>query len=270
MAVQLAWTFQEVASADYPGRSYRRGIGAFAAVGFSAGSKVCRLSGEWVPRIPEPSDPIQACYILAIPGHRPPFLDQRGSRQPDVHIQVDTGGSEANVVLDCRRRGYFAARDIAAGEELLVCGTQPLVLAMVMHQASTLTPPGVHRTGLLEARPSTLPGAGFGLFSRANLPAGWLVGAYLGTRKPRGRGWQKGGAYEFLVKGKTGHVIDAEDVGRASILRYMNHGRPGNVIFEQIGSLGIVAFTTRSVSAGAELFADYGRWADAVLRSDVR
>lgn len=266
----MAWSFQELASGDYPGRSYRRGVGAFAATGFSEGSRVCHLSGDWVPRIPKPSDPIQSCYILVIPGHRPPFLDQRASRQPDVHIQVDTQGAEANVVLDCRRQGYFAIRDIAPGEELLVVGSQPLVLAMTMHQASVLTPPGVHRTGLLEPRPSTIPAAGSGLFVRANLPAGWLLGAYLGVRKARGRGRQKGGAYEFLVKGKLGYVIDAEDSVRSSILRYMNHGRPGNVIFEQIGSLGIVAFTTCSVSAGAELLADYGRWADAVLRSKPR
>ena len=246
----------------------RRGIGAFASRDFKIGQRVSDLTGTWTYDPPE-DDAIQQSYIVEIEGHEPPYLDQRYSNHPDACVQISTSLTRCNVTLDTRaeRAGYWAVKNIKSGEEILLHGSKVAVYAGIVHQAQQLTPAGQHATSTLRIAQSTIPGAGIGLFAKSDLPIGWMIGAYTGQRKPMSDG--PGGPYEFMVKGAGGYIVDGQLPSRSSILRYVNHKdeTEANVMFQQMSTIGLVAFTTKSVSAGSELFASYGEDAQAVIEA---
>ena len=112
----------------------------------------------------------------------------------------------------------------------------------------------------LETRPSTVAGAGLGLFALEPIPAGARVGEYAGD--VIGSAWRwlrlRDSAYSAQLP-TPGWFVDAK--GHPEMLmRYINHHfEPArrNVKLTNEGA-GKVIVATRDVAAGEELFYDYG------------
>ena len=107
---------------------------------------------------------------------------------------------------------------------------------------------------------STIPSAGFGLFTREAIPIGTFIGVYSGELCRA--------EDQDLIKGKPSYlwgfdkdrIINAKYKGNKS--RFMNHGDNSNVTVRVVTALGssYVIFTTaRAIAAGEELTINYGK-----------
>lgn len=267
----LVATSRQVFVFPATGTRVAAGLGAFAQRAFRPGDQVCPLQGRpsWTP---PGDDVIEQAYVLQTPRSPAPYLDQRGLSTPDVLVHTTTRRADANVVLDLDRHCYTAVRAVAPGEELLMLGTRLGAGALLYHQACLLTPAGSMSTPFLKVKRSHV--AGLGCFAREAVPAGRLLGAYLGARVSLDNARAVPGPYEFYMdQGRRSYIVDGQEVHQASILRFVNHTEDAallNTSFERVDGCGIVAVTTRPVARHQELLAHYGEHAAGVVASDTQ
>lgn len=134
----------------------------------------------------------------------------------------------------------------------------------------------------LRVAPSSVPGAGLGVFAQAALPAGSTLGSYPGVIHRQGPAWaeRKGNdavqrAQYFVWSLQNGAVIDPTDrqgnlpeaimawplAPVPTTLCRINEPPPGadvNVDTAEEGNT-VTFFTSRPVEPGDELFCDYGK-----------
>lgn len=116
----------------------------------------------------------------------------------------------------------------------------------------------------LDVRPSTLPGAGKGLFTKTAIAKGTRIVEYKG----RITTWDEArldptNGYIYFVK--PNHVIDGRDYPK-SLARYANDAaglvraksKGNNSRFEADG-LRVFLVATKNIGAGDEIFVSYGR-----------
>lgn len=117
---------------------------------------------------------------------------------------------------------------------------------------------------------STLPNAGYGLFTMTSIPQGYLFAEYTGIITGKEQLQQRYGSYTapyaIAVMEKNGkdvkHYIDALHPDRSSIARYANDSRDkkrNNAEFEQYGDR-VYLKTTKPIAAGEEIFVFYGSY----------
>jgi uncharacterized protein len=112
---------------------------------------------------------------------------------------------------------------------------------------------------LIEVRSSVVHGTG--AFARRALPRRSVLGIYEGRRYPAGHALETDADCEltYLFGLSNGATIDGSQGGNAT--RYLNHScSPNCEAIEQAmdGELRVRIVTRRAISAGAELFIDYG------------
>ena len=98
----------------------------------------------------------------------------------------------------------------------------------------------------LAARVRTGPSGihGTGLFARRAIGKDEYIGTY------EGPGAVRNGTYVLWVYGRDGRAVGRS--GR-NLLRYLNHARPGNAVFD-----GFDLYARRDIQAGEEITFDYG------------
>ena len=125
----------------------------------------------------------------------------------------------------------------------------------------------------LEIKPSTIPGAGKGLFTKTTISKGTRIVEYKGTVTT----WNAvkddpTNAYIYYLK--PNHVIDARDHPK-SLARYVNDAkglvrnkqRTNNAQFSNEG-LHVYIVATRTIKAGEEILVEYGqKYWDTVRRN---
>jgi len=111
----------------------------------------------------------------------------------------------------------------------------------------------------IDIRPSRVPNAGQGAFSRIDLPANRLIGVYRGERltKQQFDARYPDGFGEYVLRLKPNLYVDAKNVNIFS--KMINDARgslkPPNIVFTHQGALK----TCLRVRKGDELLVDYGR-----------
>ena len=122
-----------------------------------------------------------------------------------------------------------------------------------------------------EVRPSTIPGAGLGLFVRRVFTEDDSLGPYTGeliTYAELGAGRFAGSDY---LLGLTREYLIAGEGPKANYTRYINHSRSPNallIVSTRWKSAHFVA--TRQIDPGEEVFFDYGEayWQNAEFDPD--
>jgi uncharacterized protein len=115
-------------------------------------------------------------------------------------------------------------------------------------------------------RPSTIPGAGLGLFARRAFAEDDLLGRYTGealTIAELAAGRFAGSDYLLAVSAT--HLIAGEGP-RANHTRYINHRESPNALLETSARWRTAWFVaTRAIEPGEEIFFDYGEayWREA-------
>jgi hypothetical protein len=112
----------------------------------------------------------------------------------------------------------------------------------------------------VETGPSTVEGAGTGLFALETIPAGEVVGEYGGDRVDSLVRWLRLKNKDYLMTtGITSLMVDAANRPEMT-MRYVNHhfdpARLNLVRKEDGGTVYLVS--TRVIEVGEELFFDYG------------
>lgn len=118
-----------------------------------------------------------------------------------------------------------------------------------------------------EVRPSTIHGAGLGLFATVDFPADVVVGRYYGPLVSKAAG---SGLYLFATE-YPDTLVDGqrEDTG---LMRYINDGLdslPSNVVAEVEGCR-IWIVTSRRIARGEEFFLTYGTASYWSMDDDAR
>lgn len=121
----------------------------------------------------------------------------------------------------------------------------------------------------LHKRESTLPNAGFGLFTSVNIPSGFIFAEYYSDTKMTDAALQHQyqsytAPYAISLKNPDGtrSHIDAADPQHSSMARYANDARAAeknNTEFEQHNDR-IFLKATRTIAAKEEIFVSYGRY----------
>ena len=121
----------------------------------------------------------------------------------------------------------------------------------------------------LRLQPSTIPGAGTGLFVIRNITGGTTIGKYIG-KKLSNREYDKmyppgewDGRYTAAVRGG---VVDSYELEHANLIRFINFGDDSKANVRDVGDYLIVA--KRDIDAGEELFWNYGSPNDPPFVSD--
>lgn len=128
----------------------------------------------------------------------------------------------------------------------------------------------------LYIQPSTLPGAGMGLFTRVDIPRGTLIIEYLGTVTT----WKEvmhDVDNPYLCYVNRNHVINGAPHPE-HLARYANdaagpvriEGVRNNSFFE-IDGIRVFIKATRRIPAGSEIFVNYGKeyWETARINAEV-
>jgi hypothetical protein len=102
--------------------------------------------------------------------------------------------------------------------------------------------PSERLAGRVRTGPSHIHGTG--LFARRDIAKGEYIGTYQGPEARRN------GTYVLWVCGEDGQAVGRS--GR-NLLRYVNHARPGNAVFD-----GFDLYARRRIRAGEEITFDYG------------
>jgi hypothetical protein len=125
-------------------------------------------------------------------------------------------------------------------------------------------------------RPSTIPGAGDGLFAAEDIAEGTVVGQYVGDVYGAEDGMKLAPdkrAYFMRLGGDPMVFVDAGPHVQV-LLRFVNDARDperNNLRWEKRPQhADALAVTTRPVRAGDELFAPYGLWYWANFDPDLR
>lgn len=108
-------------------------------------------------------------------------------------------------------------------------------------------------------KPSTIPGAGLGLFTRCAIGVEETIGYYTGewiTYEELAAGRFAGSDY---LLGLTSRYLIAGEGPKANFTRYINHSREPNLYLTVSTRWKSARFeTVRAIAAGEELFFDYG------------
>jgi len=128
----------------------------------------------------------------------------------------------------------------------------------------------------LKVKPSSLPGAGQGLFTTENISKNTVLLPYVGVRldfdafkdkyalDENGDATRNLNDFKYILElpGKT--YIDASDIKTSNASRFVNHNlsKRCNCIFTCKGNL----VSTKKIFAGEELFVNYAPWFSAYLR----
>lgn len=126
----------------------------------------------------------------------------------------------------------------------------------------------------LEIKPSTIAGAGKGLFTKAAIPKGTRIVEYKGTVTT----WDvvkddSTNAYIYYLK--PNHVIDARHHPK-SLARYVNDakgltrtkGKTNNAQFTNDG-LRVFIFAVRDIQPGEEILVEYGKTYWDTVRKNI-
>lgn len=112
----------------------------------------------------------------------------------------------------------------------------------------------------VQVRPSTVPNAGNGLFAKAKLKKGAVLGEYVGEVLSAKTAEGRDSSY-FIYKDEKGpkgdgYVVDGRSMSNP--MRWLNHSKRPNA-YAELQSDGRILFKTKkSVKPGEELFIDYG------------
>jgi hypothetical protein len=111
----------------------------------------------------------------------------------------------------------------------------------------------------VEVRPSTIAGAGLGLFATRTLAPGSDIVAYTGEVLTRAQYLERYPLEDarYVFSPKPGIYIDAIDPATSSLARYVN-ARPAAEANARLTAAGTVAVKGRAIDAGEEIFVDYG------------
>lgn len=111
-------------------------------------------------------------------------------------------------------------------------------------------------------KPSTIPGAGVGVFAASNIPAGAVLRGLFADDDVCFLTWAEFAALEVPAEVKENFAVRYDDgcylpldFGRASVGWYLNDGRDPNLAHDP----EYVYFALRAIRAGEELFIDYDR-----------
>jgi hypothetical protein len=118
----------------------------------------------------------------------------------------------------------------------------------------------LHPRYRVEAAPSTVEGAGTGLFSRESIPAGEVVGEYGGDLVDTLLRWLRLRNRDYLMNSDIPTVM-VDAANRPDLpMRYVNHHfNPSCRNLVRTAEGGKVFFvSSREIAAGEELFVDYG------------
>jgi SET domain-containing protein len=120
----------------------------------------------------------------------------------------------------------------------------------------------------LEIRPSAIPHAGNGVYTKASIPKGTYLGAYVGEfitdeefeRRAAANRWQYMMGLLDCAKPHTGGITTIDGI-EGNVFTRMNYAPPEfqNVTFEKVCDAPFVrVLTVRDLAAGEELWVDYG------------
>lgn len=127
----------------------------------------------------------------------------------------------------------------------------------------------------LFVKPSTIPGAGNGLFTKVNIPKGARVVEYKGRRTVWSQVKNDSDNY-YLYTINRNHVIDARRT-MSALARYANDakgltrvkGVTNNAVYVNEGTRAFIE-TTKPIPAGAEILVDYTKPYWDVLKENLR
>ena len=113
----------------------------------------------------------------------------------------------------------------------------------------------------IRVKKSTIPGAGFGLFSTKDLKKKHKIGDYNGIRMTKQEVEKKyRGTAEYVICDRN-RCIDGSDPN-SSFVRYINRSERNkvpNATYKNMNNKhNITVMTTKSISKGSEIFARYG------------
>ncbi|KAJ8600520.1 hypothetical protein CTAYLR_009208 [Chrysophaeum taylorii] len=154
---------------------------------------------------------------------------------------------------------------VAMGEPPFVAAIPSLLVVAVLAARAVPAIPATAPLELgsdLEARPS--PGRGLGLFASSPIKRGTYIMDYDGERLTEAQlAARKGDAsYQLELRGVFGEpsYVDARDPAKSTAARYINHSFTPNLLKrrQRWPTPALRLFAARDVSAGEELFFDYG------------
>jgi hypothetical protein len=115
---------------------------------------------------------------------------------------------------------------------------------------------------------------GLGVFSRAALKAGELVGSYCGTVYAE-EDWLEEWDDNFLFNlndGANGVLLDGSSGSGVNALKFLNHGCAPNVVMREVFLLGqwhVLVFALADIPAGSELLHDFALHTEAAHEAQI-
>ena len=112
----------------------------------------------------------------------------------------------------------------------------------------------------VEIRPSTIAGAGQGLFALADIPRGEVLGEYSGDRITSLAKWLRLKNKDYIMTTDVPNLFLDAGARPEVVLRYVNHnfGPNGQNLVRQAKGETVCFLAKRDIVAGEELFVDYG------------